>query len=991
MNIRDLLDKLDDIEQQKLLDEAEDLLEKVGLRLADYTAAVRGITNADERAAKIGEFARQYGYSGLFDPITGKFVNADGKFAFFGGYEAEVRQLAAKGLIPDAAKTTAVLGLMGQDEKVAKPTSQTAEKLYLQIDKADELIKKAVEAPVSEGLAESLLREFGINTNLLEAITPEEHQLIKKTRTDIEPLLKQGDGDAVEYKGNYENYIRMRNELIAKINALIEAIKKLGAPKPAAAPASQRSGGATTPANESVEYAKRQLLSELSLTPAGQKAKAQIYKPDWKGYLSPEQTAHNISLLKKGYAKLDAGDHVGQNLKDFANMATFGFADKASALASSAFDPNTTYDAELLKHRAATDAYNRNDNAGNLRNAVKAVTGYEMDKDNMFGNMTPGDVAGAIVTGSGLYNLGVKGATKLGGGKVAQTLAGTTTGIVAPVTAALTIGEPTTGPRPGPRPGPGPRPVRPQPNPAVAQMQRELKAAGADLGTYGANKDGVDGILGGPNSKTNQALKKYPEIAKKYGFGTATSSATQPDAVNQPAASNSTDSNPTDSRLAGGTQTAPADAPSTVNQTADQAVVPADAPGQSTAVANADAVNPQQVQSALAQVGVKDNTITPDQLLALADIVIGPDSSAQAPATLAENSEMSRILKLSGMSEAAADSVLRSIFTGAGRSGADDAARAVTGSATRASTGAATRAADELTGSVFRKNGINWRQRVDGFWIGKDKNGKELIRSAEDIGYRSGKAQGQLSPGGVRPGSSTNPAAVASQRAANAVDDMVRGSVKANADDAARAAAGTVDDAARAAAGTVDDAARGAANAADDVAKNWAYKLGHLGGRFARLVKNNKWLALLAALTALGIYMYNKDDKTDPTPGPGPGPNPPRPQPGPTPPGPSEEDKKREEERKRNLDELNNLLKRLVGGWPTDPETAQTIQSAVAVGGKAPEGFKAGSGVSTQPANAASGEYRSLVNANTNAEAQRQADAGGIPQVAVPYQDSKKK
>lgn len=55
--------------------------------------------------------------------------------------------------------------------------------------------------------------------------------------------------------------------------------------------------------------------------------------------------------------------------------------------------------------------------------------------------------------------------------------------------------------------------------PAVMRMQKDLKAAGADLGTYGTNKDGIDGNLGGPNSKTRQAMKKYPEIAKKHGFG----------------------------------------------------------------------------------------------------------------------------------------------------------------------------------------------------------------------------------------------------------------------------------------------------------------------------------------------------------------------------------------------------------------------------------------------------------------------------------------
>jgi hypothetical protein len=64
--------------------------------------------------------------------------------------------------------------------------------------------------------------------------------------------------------------------------------------------------------------------------------------------------------------------------------------------------------------------------------------------------------------------------------------------------------------------------------PAIMKMQKELKAAGADLGTFGTNKDGIDGNLGGPNSKTRQAMKKYPEIAKKYGFD-PTSGKTSPE------------------------------------------------------------------------------------------------------------------------------------------------------------------------------------------------------------------------------------------------------------------------------------------------------------------------------------------------------------------------------------------------------------------------------------------------------------------------------
>jgi hypothetical protein len=47
----------------------------------------------------------------------------------------------------------------------------------------------------------------------------------------------------------------------------------------------------------------------------------------------------------------------------------------------------------------------------------------------------------------------------------------------------------------------------------VLALQKELLAAGADLGPYGPNKDGLDGLLG---PYTRRAAKKHPEIADKY-------------------------------------------------------------------------------------------------------------------------------------------------------------------------------------------------------------------------------------------------------------------------------------------------------------------------------------------------------------------------------------------------------------------------------------------------------------------------------------------
>ena len=50
-------------------------------------------------------------------------------------------------------------------------------------------------------------------------------------------------------------------------------------------------------------------------------------------------------------------------------------------------------------------------------------------------------------------------------------------------------------------------------NPKVLELQKELKAKGADLGSYGPNKDGLDGVMG---PKTRKAAGLNPDIAAKY-------------------------------------------------------------------------------------------------------------------------------------------------------------------------------------------------------------------------------------------------------------------------------------------------------------------------------------------------------------------------------------------------------------------------------------------------------------------------------------------
>jgi hypothetical protein len=72
--------------------------------------------------------------------------------------------------------------------------------------------------------------------------------------------------------------------------------------------------------------------------------------------------------------------------------------------------------------------------------------------------------------------------------------------------------------------GPGPIDQRPVPSGnKIEAMQKELLAAGANLGTFGPNGDGIDGKIG---NKTREAMKKFPAIAAKYGVGGTTPSAT---------------------------------------------------------------------------------------------------------------------------------------------------------------------------------------------------------------------------------------------------------------------------------------------------------------------------------------------------------------------------------------------------------------------------------------------------------------------------------
>jgi len=197
----------------------------------------------------------------------------------------------------------------------------------------------------------------------------------------------------------------------------------------------------------------KESLFELRATAPGVK----IYDDPVVDTLTPDQIRHNLNMLKQGKAELDWKDHVGQQVQDASNMLSWGVADKVAAYVDS-LRHNTKYDDELNKYRDITAAYAASDRAMNLRQGVKATTGYEMPKDldvlgqGNPGNMTLGDVAGLATQTpvlSKLYNWGAARAK----GKVGKVIKGTAA-MSAPGMALGMVGEPGEAPPPPTPTGP---------------------------------------------------------------------------------------------------------------------------------------------------------------------------------------------------------------------------------------------------------------------------------------------------------------------------------------------------------------------------------------------------------------------------------------------------------------------------------------------------------------------------------------------------------
>ena len=353
MDFRSLIDKLEKIDQQQLLKESvntadqilsEDLeilkeayialMERLNYKVMDQAAK---ISDEIERRQFLGNQARKNGYPGLFDPITGKFVDQSGEYAWFGAYKSEVEQMERDGLIPEKARTEALLGLMGKDYNTSYGNSKKIADKDKAIDDANEIMAKGKQSykPLDLGvtktevkeakrgtLAKSITESFGYSfKELVESITKEEHKKLK----DIVNQLKdqKDDVEVAKLLSSYDEYVKIRDLIISKIETILAELQKLRA----------------QPLKESREMLREEV------------------------YLFGDEDTRKISALTLYYDSNDnlveySAREFGSDMSDLstgvAQSVTFGYSDNIAAGVKSLFK-GTRYADELKKELAATD------------------------------------------------------------------------------------------------------------------------------------------------------------------------------------------------------------------------------------------------------------------------------------------------------------------------------------------------------------------------------------------------------------------------------------------------------------------------------------------------------------------------------------------------------------------------------------------------------------------------------------------------------------
>ena len=355
MDFRSLIGKLEQIEQKQLLQESAlvadqvlssdlEILKEAYINLMErlnykINRAAAKIDNEEERKKFLGNAAAKNGYPGLFDPVTGKFVDNKGEFAWFGAYKSEVEQMERDGLIPQAARTEALLGFMGKDQATAYGNSKQVADKDEMVDIATDIMAKGRQSwdPTASGsisvkeakrgtLAQSLTESFGYTfKQIVESITREEHKQLK----DIISKLKgiEGDPDVTRLMNSYGEYVRIRGIIIAKIEAILKELATLRA-------------ATTTVVKESREMLREEI------------------------YIFGNEETNEYSALKLYYDSnnnlVEYGlKNLGQDTADLSRGAakslTFGYSDNAVAGIKALFK-GTKYADELKRELALTDA-----------------------------------------------------------------------------------------------------------------------------------------------------------------------------------------------------------------------------------------------------------------------------------------------------------------------------------------------------------------------------------------------------------------------------------------------------------------------------------------------------------------------------------------------------------------------------------------------------------------------------------------------------------
>lgn len=352
MDFRSLIGKLEKIEQRQLLQESTNVADQILseelqilkesyinlMERLNYKVLQKAekIDDEAERMKFLGAQAAKNGYPGLFDPVTGKFVDSQGQYAWFGAYKSEVEQMERDGLIPEKARTEALLGLMGKEHDAAYSASQKVANKDKMIDDSNELMAKGKQSyqPLDLGvsttiketkrgsLAQSITESFGYTfKQLAESITREEHKRLKNNISQLQAF--KDDEEVARVLASYDEYVKIRGLIISKIEGILQELQKLR--------------------GTALKESREMLREEIYLFGNEQ---------------TREVTALTLYYDTSGnlveYSAKDLGNDISDVGRGAGQALTFGYSDNAVAVMKSLFK-GTSYAEELKKELQATD------------------------------------------------------------------------------------------------------------------------------------------------------------------------------------------------------------------------------------------------------------------------------------------------------------------------------------------------------------------------------------------------------------------------------------------------------------------------------------------------------------------------------------------------------------------------------------------------------------------------------------------------------------